>query len=81
MLCPFLGMEIYSEKSLAPRNLSGINLGTNPRRHRTPGSGVRSSTGKCLVQVVQSSTGKCPVQNLSYKVLQGITLCKICTIK
>ena len=32
-LCPFLGMEIYSEKSLAPRNLSGINLGTTPRRH------------------------------------------------
>ena len=27
-LCPFLGMEIDSEKSLAPRNLSGINLGT-----------------------------------------------------
>ena len=34
-LCPFLGMEIYSEKSLAPRNLSGINLGTTPRRHHT----------------------------------------------
>ena len=29
-LCPFLGMDIYSEKSLAPRNLSGINLGTTP---------------------------------------------------
>ena len=29
-LCPSLGMEIYSEKSLAPRNLSGINLGTTP---------------------------------------------------
>ena len=29
-LCPFLGMEIYSKKSLAPRNLSGINLGTTP---------------------------------------------------
>ena len=28
-LCPFLGIEIYSEKNLAPRNLSGINLGTN----------------------------------------------------
>ena len=36
-LCPFLGMEIYSEKSLAPRNLSGINLGTTPRRHHTRG--------------------------------------------
>ena len=38
-LCPFLGMEIYSEKSLAPRNLSWINLGTTPRRHHTRGSG------------------------------------------
>ena len=37
--CPFLGMEIYSEKSLAPRNLSGINLGTTLRRHHTRGSG------------------------------------------
>ena len=36
-LCPFLGTEIYSEKSLAPRNLSGINLGTTPRRHHTQG--------------------------------------------
>ena len=36
-LCPFLGMEIYSEKSLAPRNLSGINLGTTPHRHHTRG--------------------------------------------
>ena len=36
-LCPFLGMDIYSEKSLAPRNLSGINLGTTPRRHHTRG--------------------------------------------
>ena len=36
-LCPFLGMDIYSEKSLAPRNLSGINLGTTPRRHHTWG--------------------------------------------
>ena len=38
-LCPFLGTEIYSEKSLAPRNLSGINLGTTLRRHHTRGSG------------------------------------------
>ena len=36
-LCPFLGMEIYSKKSLAPRNFSGINLGTTPRRHHTRG--------------------------------------------
>ena len=27
-LCPFLGMEIYCEKNLAPRIFSGINLGT-----------------------------------------------------
>ena len=37
-LCPFLGMDIYSEKNLVPRNLSGINLGTPPRRHHTQGS-------------------------------------------
>ena len=36
-VCPFLGMQIYSEKNLAPRNLSGINLGTTPRRHHTQG--------------------------------------------
>ena len=32
-------------------------------------SGVRSNTGKCLVQ------------DLQYKVVLGITLCKICSIE
>ena len=36
-LCPSLGLAICSEKRLAPRNFSGINLGTTPRRHHTRG--------------------------------------------
>ena len=44
-LCPFLGMEIYSEKSLDPRNLSGINLGTvQPPVGTTHGDSVASPT-------------------------------------
>ena len=35
----------------------------------------------CAGFVVQSITGKCPVQDLLYKVVLGITLCKICSIK
>ena len=34
---PIFGNGIDSEKSLAPRNLSGINLGTTPCRHHTRG--------------------------------------------
>ena len=45
-LCTFLGMEMYSVKTLAPRNLTGINLGTTPRRHRTRGYACQWSTKK-----------------------------------
>ena len=44
-LYPFSGMDIYSNKSMAPRNLSGINLGTTPRRHHT--RGLYTSLNRC----------------------------------
>ena len=58
-LCPFLGMEIYSEKSLAPRNLSGINLGTTPCRHHTRGFGARWFLGPGCKQAFNSCCCGC----------------------
>ena len=57
-LCPFLGMDIYSEKSLAPRNLSGINLGTTP---------VGTTHGDILPRCLVSKTNCYNLQTLKLR--------------